>query len=416
MSRRSLFSLNLTMLCVALNLSFVASAQTAGQSLLSVRPQDRITKFIDDENRVALAGNRHPLARAEYEVGVVDPEYRMERIILTFKPDSRQQRALDQLVAAQHDPDSPYYHRWLTPQSFGERFGISENDLTQVKTWLQIHGMNVEEITAGRGSLLFSGTAAQVESAFHTQIHSYQVGGQLHHANASDPQIPQALAEVVGGLVSLHDFRKQPLHRQVRKVSPEFSYYGSYYLAPADFATIYDLAPLYQQGVTGSGQSVAIVGRTNIHIADVEQFRSSFGLPANDPQIILNGPDPGVVSVNEESEADLDVQWSGAVARNASIKFVVSASTNSSDGVDLSAQYIVNHNLAPVMSTSFGLCEASLGTSGNASCGSRRLRKESRRSFPRETAAPRAVIRLRLPAGRRGRASTVSAQPRTTSA
>src|SRR5260370_4126825 len=90
-----------------------------------------------------------------------------------------------------------------------------------------------------------------------------------------------------------------------------------------------------------------------------------FGLPPNDPQIIVNGADPGIFSSGEETEADLDVEWSGWVGRNAAIKFVVSKSTNSSDGVDLSAQYIVNHNLAPVMSTSFGLCEAWLGSSGN---------------------------------------------------
>ena len=147
---------------------------------------------------------------------------------------------------------------------------------------------------------------------------------------------------------------------------PDFTSGGSYYLAPADFATIYDLAPLYQQSITGSGQSVAIVARSNINIADVRQFRTSFDFPANDPQIIVNGADPGILSSGEETEADLDVEWSGAVAKNAAIKFVVSKSTNSSDGSYLSAQYIVNHNLAPVMSMSFGLCEAALGSSGNS--------------------------------------------------
>ncbi len=366
MLRRGWFCLKLILPCVVLTLSS-ATAQTPGmENPLAVHPRDRITGVIDDQARNTLAGNRHALARPEFEVGAVVPDYPMDRMILTFKPDARQQRALDQLVAEQHDPQSPYYHQWLTPQSFGEHFGVSENDLTQVTNWLQLHGMRVEEITAGRRSLVFSGTAAQVESAFHTQIRVYRVRGELHHANASDPQIPQALARVVAGPVSLHDFRKQPLHQVVRKVSPEFSYYGSYYLAPADFATIYNVTPLYQQAIAGSGQSVAIVGRTNIHMSDVELFRSSFGLPANNPQIILNGSDPGVVSGGEESEADLDVEWSGAVARNASIKFVVSASTNSSDGVDLSAQYIVNHNLAPVISTSFGLCEARLGSAGNS--------------------------------------------------
>jgi subtilase family serine protease len=156
------------------------------------------------------------------------------------------------------------------------------------------------------------------------------------------------------------------MHVSVRRAAPEFTSGGAHYLAPADFATIYDLAPPYQQGLNGNGQSVAIVARSNIQLADVRQFRSTFGSPANDPQIILNGPDPGVLSSSEQIEADLDVEWAGAVAKNATIKFVVSKSTNSTDGVDLSAQYIVNHNLAPVMTTSFGLCEASLGAAANS--------------------------------------------------
>ena len=179
-------------------------------------------------------------------------------------------------------------------------------------------------------------------------------------------EIPAALAQVVGGVVSLHDFYSEPLYHNLPQTFSGFTLGSSYYLAPPDFATIYNLVPLYQQSIDGTGESVAIVGRSNIKLADVRQFRAAFALPANDPQIVVNGPDPGIVSAGEETEADLDVEWSGAVARNAVIKFVVSKSTNSSDGVDLSAQYIVNHNLAPVMSTSFGLCEASLGSSGNS--------------------------------------------------
>ncbi len=330
-----------------------------------IQPQDRITSFVDDEKRVTLNGNRHPLALAQYDVGAVAPDFRMDRMLLTLLPDAAQENALTELLDAQHNPESPYYHQWLTPEQYGERFGVSESDAAQVKAWLQSHGMEVEELTAGRRSIIFSGTAAQVESAFHTQIHSYKIADEVHHANAGDPEIPLAFAQVVGGVVSLHDFRSAPMNNGALLPAPEFTSGSSYYLAPADFATIYDLAPLYQQAITGSGQSVAIVARSNVHIADVRQFRSFFGLPANDPQIIVNGPDPGIFSSWEETEADLDVEWAGAVARNAAIKFVVSKSTNSSDGSYLSAQYIVTHNLAPVMTMSFGLCEAALGSSGN---------------------------------------------------
>jgi len=337
-----------------------------GKDLPSVQPRDLVRGYVDDDARVVLRGNLHPLARAEFDRGAVARNYRMDRMILVLNLDPGRQQILDELVREQQDPDSVHYHQWLTPEEYGVHFGISENDLDQVLNWLQIHGMEIEEVTAGRRAIVFSGTAAQVDSTFHTPIHTYVVGNDVHHANATDPQIPLALANVVSGVVSLHDFRSRATHSDAIKTTPAFSSGSAHYMAPADFATIYDVAPLYGQSINGSGQSVAIVARSNIHLSDVQAFRSMFGLPANNPQIIVNGADPGIFSSGEEVEADLDVEWAGAVAKNATVDFVVSASTNSSDGVYLSAQYIVNHNLAPVMSTSFGLCEASLGSSGNS--------------------------------------------------
>ncbi len=337
----------------------------AAQAPAFASPQDRITAYVDDEHRVPLPGNRHPLATSQYDAGAVSSGYRMDRMVLTLLPDASQQAALDQLIEDQHNPESPSYHQWLTPEQYGESFGVSEADAAQVTAWLQSHGMVVEEVTTGRRLIVFSGTAGQVQSAFHTQIHTYKIGNEVHHANASDPEIPVAFSGVVGGVLSLHDFRSSPMHNGARIPTPDFTSGSSYYLAPADFATLYDLGPLYQQGINGNGQSIAIVARSNINLSDARQFRSSFGLPANDPQIILNGSDPGTSNQAEETEADLDVEWSGAIASHATVKFVVSKSTSSSDGSYLSAQYIVSHNLAPVMSMSFGLCEAALGSSGN---------------------------------------------------
>jgi pseudomonalisin len=365
--RHPISFLSLTIFLSLLTLDLPAQAQPAADppSPLFMQPRDRITSFIDDDQRVTLRGNVHPLAAARYDAGAVAPDFPMQHMLLTLLPDAAQQEALNQLVEAQHNPESTYYHQWLTPEQYGERFGVSEADAAKIVDWLQGHGMEVEEVTAGRRSIVFSGSATQVGEAFHTQIHSYKIGEEVHHANAKDPEIPAALVQVVGGVVSLHDFHSEPMHNGARLPAPDFTSGGSHYLAPADFATIYDLVPLYQQAINGSGQSVAIVARSNIKLADVRQFRTFFGLPANDPQIIVNGSDPGIWSSGEETEADLDVEWSGAVAKNAAIKLVVSKSTNASDGVDLSAQYIVNHNLGPVMSTSFGLCEAFLGSSGN---------------------------------------------------
>jgi len=323
--------------------------------------KNRITSVIDDRVTRVAAGNRHPLALAQFDAGPAARTERLERMILVLSPDPEQQTALESLLDAQQDPESPLYHQWLTPETFGEQFGISDSDLGQIESWLTRHGLQLEEITAGRRAMVFSGTVGQVETAFHTSMHHYMVNGRQHLANATDPAIPVALAGVVHGISSLHDFRKQPMH-----TDPEFTSGSSHYLAPADFATIYDVAALYSGSVDGSGQSIAIVGRTNIAVSDVTTFRSTMGLPVNNPTVVLNGPNPGIISSGEATEALLDVEWSGAVAKKAAVQLVVSASTNSTDGVDLSAQYIVNHNLAPVMSTSFGMCEAYMGSSENA--------------------------------------------------
>jgi subtilase family serine protease len=193
------------------------------------------------------------------------------------------------------------------------------------------------------------------------------VAGERHRANSADPSVPRRLGASVAGIVSLNDFRRRSHHLSAESVDPEFTdITHRNILAPADFARIYDLEPLYHQGIDGTGRRIAIVGRVQIDLADVRKFRSLFGLPPADPTIVVNGPDPGFWDKSEEQEADLDVQWSGGVAPGAAVTFVVSQSTATTDGVDLSAQYIVDHDLADVMSTSFGACESDMGAGGVA--------------------------------------------------
>ena len=333
---------------------------------------------IDESARVVLRGNRHPLATAANDRGEVDPNLPMERMLLVLKRDTAAQSAFDRLLAEQHDKSSANFHRWLTAAQIGEAFGPAAADVQIVAAWLVSHGFHVNR-TARSGMLLeFGGTAGQVKEAFHTPIHAYAANGKTHFANAADPQIPAALASLVAGISTLHNFEKHPAALVLGSVTrigssslwqPDFTFNGesgpAHYVAPGDFAKIYSTAALYSGGIDGTGQSVAIVARSNLNLSDVQIFRIAFGLPPNDPQIILDGADPGNLGGGEESEADLDVEWSGAVAPGATIKMVVSASTNSTDGVDLSAEYIVDNNLAPVMSASFNQCEANLGAAEN---------------------------------------------------
>jgi subtilase family serine protease len=202
------------------------------------------------------------------------------------------------------------------------------------------------------------------------------VQGRDHFANMQEPQIPEALAPVVAGVAGLHNFHPKPLVKRFGKfqrnmktgeITPLFTYTnvngGTFFgVGPGDFKTIYNVPSTFD----GTGVSIAVVGQSNINIQDVRDFRTIFGLPANDPQIILNGPDPGLVS-GDEGESDLDVEWSGAIAPKATIKFVTSqtSQTDGVSGVDASAVYIVDNNIAAVLSESYGACESGLGTAGN---------------------------------------------------
>lgn len=347
-------------------LTFLLCGALAGT--IYAQPRARITLPVDDNAFIQLRNTHHPLANPANDQGRVAANMAMERIQLHLSSSPDQQAALDQLLQDQQDPSSPEFHSWLTPEQFGEKFGVAQADLDTVAAWLQSHGFHNIQVAPGRRGIEFDGNARQVETAFHTGMHQYLVNGETHLANAGEIAIPSALSGVVGGVVSLHDFRHQPLHRILGRpaavnVTGETDLSsGSHGVSPYDFAAIYNVASLWNGSFDGTGQSVAIAGRTN-NPTDITTFRTNFGLPGNNTQIIVNGVNPGIVSSGEETEADLDVEWAGGVAKGAAVKFVVSKSTNVSDGVDLSASYIVNNNLASTMSVSFGACEASMGSS-----------------------------------------------------
>jgi subtilase family serine protease len=365
----------------------LTSAVAHGQAApVMATPAPLITQPLDEARLSRLAGNTHPLARTEFDLGTAPASLPLERMLLVLKRSAVQESALRKLLDDQQDKASPNYHKWLTPETFGEQFGPTDIDIQTITSWLQSHGFQVGS-TKGRTVLEFSGTAGQVQEVFHTTIHKYLVNGEQHWANASDPMIPTALTPAVAGIESLNNFPRKAMNvpggrftrdkktGRIHSTQPQITFPGgciennlgndpcAYGLTPYDFATIYNVLPLWNAGIDGTGVTIAIVGETDIQMSDVESFRSFFGLPANDPTFILNGPDPGIQG--DESEADIDVQWSGGVAKGATIDFVISQSTETTAGTDLSAVYIVDQNLAPIMSESYGECELGLGMAGN---------------------------------------------------
>jgi subtilase family serine protease len=331
---------------VAVLLAVAASAQT----------RNRIVQNIGDTESVVVSG-AHPLARAEFDRGRVEGSMKITRASLGFKLAPDQQSALDKLLAEQRDPHSPNFRKWLTPEQYATRFGMSSGDLAKVSSWLKSQGLTVDGYSRARTRVFFSGTAAQVESAFRTELHRYQVDDETRYANSIEVSLPAALSSVVLSVRGLDSFRPRPRAVVAR---PNFTSHqtGNHFIAPGDFATIYNLKPLYNAGLDGTGQTIAVVGQTQISTADVDAFRSAAGLPATNLQLVSVDGSTGFSS-GDEVEADLDVEWSGAVAKSAAILFVYVGS-NSNLNVFNSLEFAIDNNLAPVVSTSYGNCEANL--------------------------------------------------------
>jgi subtilase family serine protease len=326
-------------------LLFLAPQFVAAQGQ-TTSPLLRITEPINDLSVVQLTGNIHPKAQPKYDQGPVDPSMKMGYITLFLKPSPEQREEITKLVAEQQDRTSTNYHKWLTPEQFGDRFGLNKHDMNEIIAWLKRKGFTVEYAAHSRTWVAFSGTAELVQKIFHTEIHHYMVNGDLHYANSVAISIPAAFQDVVSALHGLDDFYPRPHYTSGQ---------GQHFLAPGDIATIYDLNRLYDIGIDGTGQTIAVVGDSNIDPDDISAFRSMFGLSLNTPQQqVVHDPQ----STTDLIEADLDLEWVGAVARNANILYVYS--TDVWDAVNWAIdnqKAQTNPGFISVISMSFGNCE-----------------------------------------------------------
>ena len=343
--------------CLIVCLAFVL----VGPVIAQPKPQDRIVRSVDSGQMIILQGNIHPLARAQYDQGSVSPDMPLHGVSLAFKLSASQQAALNQLLAEQRDPASPNYHKWLTPDEYAARFGMSQDDLDKVTGWLQAQGFTGIRISRSHNEVFFDGSAAQVESVFRAPLHHYLVNGKLHFANASAPALPAAFANVALTMRHLSDFRPQA---RARRVVPHFTsaQTGNHFLTPPDVATIYNLPSSFD----GTGITIVVAGQTQLgttatDVSDVNTFRSLSGLPSNPPQLLVT-PNSGTSAIfaNDVDEANLDVEWSGGVADGATILYDY-AGNNTNFNVFDAWQDAIENDRGQIVSISYGLCESAAG-------------------------------------------------------
>ncbi len=327
-------------------------------------PADRLTTPIIATQRTITNGV-HPLATKQNDLGRVPGTQVFHRMVLLTRRSAAQETELEQLLQDQQDPGSPQYHQWLTPTQFGQRFGPSSNDMAKIAGWLEAQGFTVEKSSNGRQFLLFTGTSAQVESAFQTEMHRYSVKGKKYFANAKPASVPTALAAAVSG-TSLNSFTQMTPEYHIAAIqgsgsqstgaNPQIDIQNSALTGPADLSAIYDAGPLANANVLGQGQSIALIEESDIVAQDLINFRTITGLPAASMNMIVNGPDPGLVS-GDETEAIADAEYAGALAPDATLNVIVSGSTELNQGIVLSMAYAVDNDISPIASMSYGGCE-----------------------------------------------------------
>jgi subtilase family serine protease len=344
----------------------------------AANPADRIVTSVNESDLVQLGGT-HRLALAKYDQGPVADSLRMDHMFVVLQRSPEQEQAVERLAAELQDPHSANYHQWLTAEELGKKFGPAPEEIEAVVSWLSSHGLQVNLIHKSGMAIDVSGTAGQVGEAFHTEIHRYNVNGEQHIANATGAKIPAALASVVAGVSSLNDFLPKKL---IKKAQPGFSFpctgcpggfdnAEQYDEAPPDFATIYNVAPLYKahEPITGKGQTVVVLEDTDIQAKDVARFRSAFGLSSYSGTFRQIHPgsgctDPG--TNGDEGEAALDAEWAGAVAPNADVELASCADTATNFGGFIAAQNLLDTSSPPpIMSLSYLACETDIGPGPN---------------------------------------------------
>jgi subtilase family serine protease len=410
----------LTSLALSLSSLLTVSAQDvvfSGEQSATFVPSRVIAK-VEDTRLARLPGNTHPMASTAREVGRVEANKSLQRMMLVLKRSPEQEQALAAFNERQYDPASPDFHHWLSAEEFGRLYGPSDADITAVTNWLIVRGFTIDKVAAGRVSIQFSGNVRQVEDAFHLEMHKYLVNGKEHLSNDRDPQIPEALTPVITGLASLNDFFpkhyshpgsyvKRDLHTgkyslvatsptgttlqppgehslidshgfvppsggPASGVRPEFGYvdantgYQREELSPYDVATIYNILPLWNEStpINGKGVKVAIVGLSDVATSDFNTFRSSFGLPAGTLTTLHSGADPGVT--NSQGENTEDVEMVSSTAPGAQVILVSDVDSATTNGLVTAIDYIVENKTAPILTMSYGECELANGTANNS--------------------------------------------------
>jgi len=315
----------------------------------------------------AFARNFDDTGRAEALSQLTSPIAANRTLKLAVMLKLHNRAVLDRLISEQQERSSPYYRQWLTPASFGSRFGPSRNELNLVKSWLTGHGFTIDSVTLGNRLIRAHTTAANAASAFGVKL-AASADGRLF-ANLNDPHLPDAIAPLIDWIGGLDNLKAQMARAHVIVPMPQVdvSDQGEAF-GPPDVYSFYDESPLLgaDPAVDGSNTDcVAVIEDSNFDEASTDVFNSQFSLPAfnyslatgtNLQIVFADSGDPGING--DEIEALLDLEYVHALSPGANIVNYIGNNNTSSTGLGfLDAAYdAIDQNRCGTISISYGIC------------------------------------------------------------
>ena len=337
---------------------------------------DRVKLLANDgtDSTARISGHIPAWATPQNDIGPI-PAAQPLQLIVGVSRSPELEAAFKQLLEDQQNRTSPHFHQWLTPQQVGEQFGPTQHDLDALTSWLTAQGFTVENVTPSRIFIQVSAPASMVEAAFHTSLHSFGNPAGTLQAPISEPSIPASLSPIVSFISGLASV---PYHTHSTQVidsprstapqgtpatlKPAYTFSNSngtyHFLVPGDFNTIYDINPVYNAGINGTGQKVTIVGGSQLLAADITAYQTLTGLAPYTPNTLVPTTfiDPGF-STNDQTEGMLDFERVNGTAPGATINFLIAKNWLNGTVTQNLLLYAINTLNDPIMSLSFGACE-----------------------------------------------------------
>jgi subtilase family serine protease len=363
-------------------------------------------------NAFGISGNTPGFVAKATDLGPVDPN---SIIAVAVWLQLHNENQLHTLVTQQHKRGSGQYRQWITQDQFNTSFGPTPQELNAVQNYLNAKGLSTLFVAENNMFVKVQGTVANIQRAFHVQIHDYQFAGQNYRSNTVDPSVNDASGAHIAAITGMDDYGFEPHvaqptdadgnpfpSRPLNQVAPSglffeaqafrppqtvtftggghtATYTGNRYGAditnttlghfppqgyqPSEVRTAYGLDAVYGAGLNGAGQTIVIVdayGSPTI-AGDAEVFSQLYGLPdLNSSNFqIVKAPgvshNPGGAARNWVLETTLDVEWAHAIAPGASIALVLCTDHGS---LEEAINYAVVHHLGNVISNSYGFFEA----------------------------------------------------------